>query len=301
MKHRIPATVHFHPGNLLMAMLLLITLLIASCEPEIVTKIKLPEEDPKLSVSAHLITSNQEHILFVGKSKPHNKPTDEFWNVNNAVVKISNGIKTVILQNLGEGKYSFQNADLPVVSGENYSLSVYAPGFVKEATATCTLPDDFDPMLQLTSLDSVKETDYTNYMVNLKLKDQAGTADQYRIMGKIFFLSEDTGDTTELILYAPQGKFSLFSDEGKDGQWLTSRMQYSMYSWEKEFFGKPLAVEITLLHTDRPYYLFHYPFVVKDYYPEENPFAEPVIIYSNIVNGYGIFCGAVSKTYRINL
>ncbi len=276
-------------------------LVLPSCEPEIVSKIDLPEEDPKLSISCYLIPSENEHILFVGRSKPHNKPTQPGWEVTNAVVKVSDGTKTVVLKNLGEGYYSFLNSELQILPGGSYTISAYAPGFTLEATGSCTIPEIFDPMLQFIAFDSVKNTDFTTYTLDFKVKDMAGTADQYRIMATMEYTVIGSSQIEEEYMYATQSKYNLFKDEGNDGGWFPVRFQTNFYQWGDETTVQPEAAIITVLRTDEPYFKFNYPFVVKNYYPDDNPFAEPVIIYSNITNGYGIFCGAVSKTYKINL
>ncbi|HRZ43532.1 MAG TPA: DUF4249 domain-containing protein [Bacteroidales bacterium] len=270
-----------------------------SCEPEIVTKIDIPEEDPKLSVSAYLIPSDTIHQIYIGKSKPHNVPTDESWEVENAVATISDGSTTVTLTKAGLGYYQFSQDDLEIVPGKKYQFSAYAPGFKQSVHSSCVVPALFDPKLEVTSIDTVTTSEMTSWAVNFKIMDNPGTVDFYRIVGTMEFIDTTTFEIIHMPMSPAQPRFSMFDDAGRDGAWIPLRFDGYNYEWMGQGSGlKLVSINIDVLRTDEPYYKFHYPFVVKQYYPDDNPFTEPVIIFSNITNGYGVFCSAVKKSYR---
>lgn len=288
-----------HPISILTILFLLLASLFYSCEPEIVTKIDLPEEDPKLSVSAYLIPSDTMHMIYIGKSKPHNVPTSENWSVKNAVATITDGNTTITLDNLGEGYYGFSQGDLQITPGKKYDFNAYAPGFSKSVTSSCVIPGIFDPALQVVSIDKTKSDETTIYQVTFKIKDNPGTADLYRVAGNMEFIDTNTLEITNIPMSPGQPRFSMFDDVGRDGSEIQLRFDGYEYTWMGQGSGlKLVSINLDVFRTDEPYYKFHYPFVVKQYYPDDNPFAEPVIIYSNITNGYGVFCSAVKKSYR---
>ncbi|MFO7721732.1 MAG: DUF4249 family protein [Bacteroidales bacterium] len=275
-------------------------MLISACEPEVVTTIDLPEEDPMLAISAYLLPSNAAHNVFIGKSKPNNKPTDSYWEVENAVVTVSDGLKSVTLKNMGGGYYSFLQTDLEVLHGMTYHITAYAPGFAKVARGTCTVPDDFDPQVQVIAFDSVVLQDSRKYSLDFKFRDVPGEGDCYRVYVRFKMYSYIEQDTSTWTPWSNQAKYKLFTDKGVDGEWFNIKLSITNSTiWDSERY--PVGYEIVIMRVDEHYYKFHYPFVVYDYYPDDNPFAEPFIIYSNIENGYGIFAAAIEKKYLFNL
>ena len=280
--------------------LLISASMLVGCEPELVTTVDLPTEDPKLVVSAYLIPREQLHVIYISPSSPNNKPVQYGEGVDNAVVTVSDGDKKVTLTKMYNGFYFFEDIDLHVLPGKQYHLGTYAPGFPHDISATCTIPEDFNPQMEVLSVDSrITGSNLVLYTVNVRFRDVPGKGDFYRISCHALVTSDpDPIDTIYQTMYTPGSEPCLFTDEGKDGQWFQFSFTYEHYPYSGESVE---GFALTILRTDEPYYKFHYPFVVLDYYDDENPFGEPAIIYTNIQNGYGIFAGAVEKRYRINL
>ncbi|MDN4164406.1 DUF4249 domain-containing protein [Cytophagales bacterium LB-30] len=86
-------------------------------------------------------------------------------------------------------------------------------------------------------------------------------------------------------------------DDSFDGKQYTLRLMVPDYS-AYEYEGVRITNSINLKNISEEYYLF-----VRSYnnhtYNEGNPFAEPVSVYSNITNAYGIFAGF--GEYRMEL
>lgn len=279
-------------------------LILFGCEPELVTKIKLPDEDPKLALSAFLIPGDTIHMVFLGGSQPNNKPSQNQWFVTNGMIEISDGSKKIQMQNLGNGMYGFNKDELKIESGKTYSVRAWSSGFPKEISAGCTIPDDFNPMTELVSFDSVRDVndpDHLLYNIEIRFRDVQGTRDYYRVQAfsrVVEYINNVPADTLSWYMYSPNSQPHLITDEGKDGKWFNLKLTADLFNYEDMVF-KLIDFEINVLRVDEAYYKFHYPFVVSGFY-EDNPFGEPTIVYSNVKDGYGVLAGAVKKTLRIN-
>jgi hypothetical protein len=273
------------------------------CEPELVTSIELPEEDPKLAVSAFLIAGDTMHVLLLGGSQPNNTTNNQDPFVKNGVVKLIHGTDSIPLINLGDGLYGFSSSMLPIVPGGTYTLYAFAPGYEKAITATCTIPGSFDPQFQFKSVEMGKPSEWgIPYNVEISFTDIAGSSDYYRVFA--YANVERTGqfgehDTVSLMMYSPESQPQLIKDAGKDGNTFPMKLSFELPTYEGETF-KLLSLDFTILRTDEAYYKFNYPFVVQGYY-EDSPFGEPTVIYSNVSNGYGVLAGAVRWSQRITI
>jgi hypothetical protein len=273
------------------------------CEPELVTSIKLPEEDPKLALSAFLVAGDTMHILFLGGSQPNNISGFQNPFVHNGVVKLIHGNDTMPLINLGDGLYGFTSSMMQILPGETYALIAWAPGYEYQISARCTIPGVFDPQFVFKSVEMGKPTDWgIRYDVEVSFKDIAGSKDFYRVFAYVNVERKDAfggHDTMTWMLYSPESQPQLIKDAGKDGNTIPLKLSFEMPNYEGESY-KILSFDFTILRTDEAYYKFNYPFVVQGYY-EDNPFGEPTVIYSNVTNGYGVLAGAVRWSQRITL
>jgi hypothetical protein len=269
------------------------------CEPELVTTIKLPEEDPKLVINAYMITGQEVNSIFLGRSIPNNSPNDGFPWVENGTVTISDGVNQIPLTHIENGYYEFDPLAMSILPGKTFTIRASAPGFKKEVSSTCTVPADFSPTLETTRLDSAKGTQMKSYSLYFKFRDIAGTKDFYRVEVEAICIDTMYQDTAYISMYAPQSQPVLFKDEGKDGEWFPFRFTADLYHMEGENLYM-VGYKISIIRTDEHYYKFHYPFLVQGYY-DDNPFGEPTIIYSNIINGYGVFAGGVKKSILVFL
>lgn len=270
-----------------------------ACEPELVTSIELPTEDRKLVVSAFLEYEQDTHLVFVGSSIPNNTTVTGDAFVTNALVTVSDGQQKVTLHHLERGSYGFSDNDLPIIPGKTYYLEVQAPGFEGKVLSNCIIPGDFDPHFELISIDSMNSDQENIYEIEFRFKDVQGSADYYRITPMAILTSSFFPDTMQWEMSSSSSRPKLFTDEGKDGQWIHFKATISLYESE-EYNQKAIGFEVGLFRTDAAYYKFHYPFVVGGYNGNnEGPFGEPSIIFSNITNGYGVFSGMVRKTLHI--
>ena len=89
-----------------------------------------------------------------------------------------------------------------------------------------------------------------------------------------------------------------FTDENKDGLVFSSSRTF-------QFWSDPQTRKLTALHlylavTDRAYYLYHES-LQQHRYAQDNPFAEPVLVYHNVTGGLGVFAAynQIQATYQV--
>ncbi len=64
--------------------------------------------------------------------------------------------------------------------------------------------------------------------------------------------------------------------------------------------SKSVTLNAYLLHTDRYYYEYHRS-VIRSTRAQDNPFAEPVLVYSNIQDGLGVFAAFDRQTVEVRI
>ena len=147
--------------------------------------------------------------------------------------------------------------------------------------------------------------DQTQYVGLLTYQDPPGVSNQYQLACKIG-IKDDAGTINwdENSLYVPDVDDSfydrswgalLWSDKYSDGKEVEIRFVF--YSEYPEF-------DEGRRETETVYFMFYFQTINQEYYTYlksysrylesgggSDPFSEPVVIYSNVKNGYGIFAG----------
>jgi hypothetical protein len=94
---------------------------------------------------------------------------------------------------------------------------------------------------------------------------------------KIWFNSDD-------VIIEDQWQSAIFSDELIDGE--TYSLRFSIDKWS--LYGDSITVFFDLISIDRNAYLYYLSFA-RHMWNQGDPFAEPVVVYTNIENGIGVF------------
>jgi hypothetical protein len=293
--------------SLCIALFLIVTFIISSCEPEVVTTLNLPQEEPRLAISAILESGDTLHSVFLTQSVSYQQSGGPLMNeVSNGTITISDGDKSVILIHVGGAEYRFYDADMPVLSGKTYTITAEAPGFSNKAYGSCTIPDDFQPELEFVSMKKQGGQYEEYWQMGFRFRSVTPGDSYYRISGSVIAIpySKDSAHSHQKIeIYATGSNKELLHLESSTNQW--HDMTYQLW----DYFGMevydslvPTDAEFRIYRTDEAYYKFHYPFIVNGYWGSDgNPFAEPTIIYTNITNGYGIAAGVIQKTVKLPL
>lgn len=203
--------------------------------------------------------------------------------------------------------------------GQTYTLRGRLPGF-EAVESQLTMPSR--PTITRASYTKRSPTDYGQQRgrLALTLQDEAATADYYVVAGTVYdtrgnvygSLTSDDNDDTEF--GSVQGAFTLsalysgyynslvpYPDTNVNGQPINLSTDVVL----SVIYGGinppvPAYVELTVLNLTADAYKFYQS---RQRYgdTQDNPFAEPAPLYSNIRNGYGFFGGIAVATYRIPL
>ncbi|MBX0292277.1 DUF4249 domain-containing protein [Hymenobacter sp. HSC-4F20] len=203
--------------------------------------------------------------------------------------------------------------------GHTYTLRGRLPGFeAVESQLTMPLP----PRIARATYVSRAPTDYGQQRgrLTLTLHDEAATADYYVVVGTVYdtrdniygtLLSDDTDNTefgsvgetfTLSTLYnGYYNSLAPYPDSNVNGQQInlsTDVVISGAYGGLNP--PVPAYLELMVLNLTADAYKFYQS---RQRYEDtqDNPFAEPAPLYSNIRNGYGVFGGMAAATYRIQL
>ncbi|WP_138995299.1 DUF4249 domain-containing protein [Larkinella sp. C7] len=299
--------------------------LVAEIDPS-----KLPPIDRKLVVNGYL--SPQDTVLAVSVSSSQTVlgdiVTDSVNTVLNATVTLASEGKTVPLAfDPALRVYTADARQLPVLVGKTYTLQVEAPGF-ETVSSSCTIPANI-PVSEL-RLDSSQSyvgpglDPIWQYNVRAIWQDPVGQTNYYRVAGYGECLNwpprfpEAHIDTTGskvlmrgLIGFGRQDQY--ISDQNQDGQLLLSvrgdvplNFDYSYYDSTRQMtyagsyaFSKPLTIRVSVLQVDENYFTYHRA-RQQQRQSQNNPFAEPVLMPTNIQGGLGCF-GAYNRSTMVKL
>jgi hypothetical protein len=227
--------------------------------------------------------------------------------VSNATVEISdNNAQWVKLKyDTAYKRYFIPQADFPVKEGKTYYIRASAPGF-ETVSASCTVPYLRETNFNLVFEESINDVHYgeiynwLHYHGFFEWNDYPGEDNYYMFCDKYFskhYLhhfdwdngehSEDTASFYDwYFLWDMNDKRCIYTDNGQDGK------KMSVFMMD----GLPGVFETTLLQTDKNCYLFEKS--AMDYDDTFNSFTlEPLQLYSNVKNGYGVFGAFVMKEY----
>jgi len=282
--------------NIKLSFIIILSIILYSCE-KTVDNVDVPQQEPKLVVHCYISPEDSIINAYVYLSVPifSYYDLDNYTPVTNAIVKISDFSNEAQLLYNGFDRYTISANSFPILPGNNYRLSVSAPGYTS-VEGFCKVPLYMNQTLQLLSVDSVKIDDYNyEYKYKTQFIDNNGEGDFYRIAGNmviVYTYDSMYADTFSNILYPKYGQ-EYFSDKTKDGEKILSELNYYKYYYEDKINSEEEIISLCfiLLTTDEHYYKFH---KSLSNYTGDDPFSEPTIVYSNIENGLGVF-GAYRK------
>lgn len=219
----------------------------------------------------------------------------------------------------GDDGYYHSDTMLPK-EGETYSVKVTAPGYEEEVFARDYLP----AMVPLKSLSSTLidssfhtwndyytdlpvETGHIEGFIDLTIQDPPGVSNFYNL--QVYMVErrlQDREDSTSWYFRRKPVNYSvtdattevtsmrggaLLSDQFFDGMEHKLKIRYD--EWDDKPVIDTFYVELISL-TEAGYL---YRRSIEDYQEAQgDPFSEPVLVYSNIENGFGIFAGYSSYT-----
>lgn len=231
-----------------------------------------------------------------------------------ATVVISDGVSSATLPyNSREQVYALPARQFPIKAGTTYSLTV--TDGKRSAQASCTVPPEQVPIKEYT-LDTALVTGLsrrdTSLILSFTWNDLAGKENYYRVKAfelfeysvvKIDTITQATKEARTLgrsyFRWVGTSSRNVFqNDTNLDGTLFSSpqgRKPKEGLQYLASLTGGPVKPErgpenkgtfLLLLNTDSHYYRFHRSVQQAG---EDNPFAEPALVYTNVKGGLGVF------------
>jgi hypothetical protein len=273
----------------------------------------LPQTDSKLVIACFI--SPQDTILSakVTETKVLIGSTGDIRNdIKNATVKLSDGVKTVqLFYSASLGYYRILPKELPIIVGKTYSIDVSTPDG-RKVNATTTVPNNV-PIKEI-KVDSSSNTSgfggnqvvNTSYTVKVIWQDIANATNFYRALSvyDVIYNIPDPKNAKNIIqsLVSTIVDLRTLDDKDTDGQLLSLSREYQPNNVGANIQGNQIElgkrldkIRVGLFQTDINYYNYHTS--LRKQRENNNPFAEPVLLFTNINGGFGCF-GAYNATWQ---
>jgi hypothetical protein len=278
-------------------------LLFQACETDITDSVNINTK-PDLVVTSFISPQDTALEVRVSKSRPvvGKVISTEESLVRDAIVRIARGSQSVLLTYDQQRRlYRAKASLLPVVAGQTYSLQVTTPDHYA-VTGSCTVPSTEGVAVTELRHNTRKETwwdgnEYEEHTLSFKWQDAPGRENYYHFVLERAYEDPQTHFRHRDVLYGEDK--TLYSDENKDGLVFSSSANYAILPGQPD--PRPADLNLYLAVTDRAYYLYHQS--LQQYQDANgNPFAEPVLVYSNVTGGLGLFAAynQLKATYRRN-
>ncbi len=273
--------------NIKILAIVILSVTLTSCE-KVVTNVDLPDAEQQLVIQSFISPQDDITKVWVSLSTPvfSETPYDiEEDFLDNATVVISDGAtsKTLVFKN-SKNYYYISSLDFPIVAGKTYTLNVSTPDG-KKCDAMCTVPLSNPLSFELVSIDTNTYDDDYGFL-KTRFKDISGEKNYYRVFA--YDKRPHAGDTIYNELYPEYGN-EVFTDINNDGNWLNQTFH---------FYNNIKILVFNILNVDKHYYSYHKSVIGNE---DGNPFSEPVIVYSNVNNGLGVFCAYNSLSEEIDV
>ncbi len=261
-----------------------------SCEKE--ANIKVPNQEAKLVVTCFISPIDTDVVVNLSLSKPiYAQSTNA--TVNDATVILSNGVNSIVIpyKNNTQGVYRASLSSFAISYNTSYYLTVNTPDG-KSVSASTTVPPSQFPNFTVSQSVMTNANNNQTFNISCSVDDISGTNNYYRLTSanRQFDATTQT-DTSTTSDY----DVKFFNDSQHDGQTInasTSNFNYSSGSVPNYYRAR----RVILINCNKDYYLYNST-ALNSGLSSDNPFGEPVIIYSNINGGYGCF-GAYTARYK---
>lgn len=266
---------------------------LASCEKRI--PFDDPGAEPRITVNS-LIEPTDSMYFYVSKSASILNP-DEIEVITNAQVEIfENGNFIGNAISFIDGDYFIQHT--PQV-GSEYTVKVAADGLTS-VEATTSIPTE--AQLDFISMEEVETIEGDiRYEITMDLHDAPGenfyvlrlgqeSSWDNSIYDQLFYSNEPVFINRNEENYYWEG--ALFDDATFDGSTYRIKIQVGYYDPDFDY------LKLFLINASEDHFKYRQSY---DAYYESNgdPFAQPVQIYGNVENGYGVFAGHVTTVVPV--
>ena len=294
--------------------LILSQLLLFSCESLIkeIDPSFLPETDSKLVVACFI--SPQDTILAAKVTETKlliGTTGDVREDITNASVSLSDGSKSIrLIYSSKLGYYRALPSELPILVGKTYTITASTPDG-RKVNASTTVPN-LIPIKEV-KIDSTMVNDFqqgnrvtnTEYDVKVIWQDKAGETNYYRAISEFTFIYRIGDPISKKVINTVVSTIidlRTIDDKDADGKLLSLNRAYLPTNIGGNIQGQDAnlktrldKIKVGLFQTDIHYYNYHTS--LRRQRENNNPFAEPVLLYTNINGGFGCF-GAYNATWQ---
>ncbi|MFO8055364.1 MAG: DUF4249 domain-containing protein [Bacteroidales bacterium] len=260
-----------------------------SCE-KTVDNADLPEEGSKLVVHSYAMEGTDTLFASLSYSEPifsGNGPA-EIPDLDKADVRLIKGSHHYPFTYDSVSDHFYLATDIH--KGKTYGLRASTPDFPfveGETTVPYQAPSDLDLVKQ----ELVSNEFEDNIVLTFEFTDIANEANYYRLLLYKYEQQGPTINDSTWQLYnwvwGNNQRLNVFTDDKHEGKKIRKRASINVFQGHQR-------IRIVLLSTDKHYFLYHDKLNKAEM---ENPFSEPVIPYSNMENGLGVFA-AYTKTSK---
>lgn len=290
--------------NSILFVSIIIALLTASCEDFFISEVEPPEglKEQKLVVHSYISPQADSVEVSVTLSKPifgAENQGDVYVLVNDAQVVLKNMSTQQSIRlpyHAERGRFMVSKADFPVVAGETYILDV-SDSEGRQTSATCHVPKNISGEIENIQYKmKVSELEKSS-QITFEFTDNADETNFYNAIAKLKYRMPDS-DSLNMLTYS----FDLFSDLNQNGEKIIvkSNEHYVFFGYQTNAAIEPVEAEVILYSIDKNYYDYERTRRAQLNAEDMGPFAEPVVITSNIANGIGVFC-AYTKSSAVRL
>jgi Domain of unknown function (DUF4249) len=258
---------------------------------------QLPSTDSKLVLSCYISPQDTVIAAKVTETKTVISTGGTRADITNATVKISDGTKTVqLVYDNNLLYYRVLPSQMPIVVGKTYTMTVSTPDG-RSVSAKSTVPSPISiKEIKVDSGTSVtirklNAQEVKEYYFKLIWQDVAGSADYYRGFGFVQGIFKDRNNSSAQRTDGVD--FTSTDDKNSDGQLLALSVTYQPARNATQATIQKLTVG--LFHSDIHYFNYHES--LRKQRGNSNPFAEPVLLYTNVEGGFGCF-GAYNATWK---
>lgn len=266
-------------------------LFFAACEKT--AEIELPQSDPMIAIFGFVEAGKNVEIKVEEVVAIFGKKRVDPYAISGALVLLKEGSNSYLLTEDPSipGTYTFPGG-LQGEAGKSYQLEVSAAGF-PSVKASCTVPTYLPSAVKHNYVAVPDPNEFTDSVrrIGFTWADQAGQENYFRVTALATF----SQFSTSIVEYSDKN----IEDDAKDGQELYSGLGY-FYNQNSGGAMTDLEVDFELIALDVNAYKYLRTFDVA-YISYDNPFAEPVIMYSNIEGGIGVFGGVNRRFFNVKI
>ena len=284
--------IHSFTHSKLAITLIISQLAIISCNSFVTTidPSDLPSTDSKLVLACYISPQDTVISAKVTETKTILGTGGTRDDIKNATVKLSDGTKTVsLIYSTDLQYYRALPSQMKIEVGKTYSIVVSTPDG-RQVSASATVPSPVN--IKEIKLDSgvavnisrnFNARDVKEYYIKLIWQDVAGSVDFYRGFGLAQGIFTDRNNST--VSRIDGIDFTSTDDKNSDGQLLALNVTYQPSRNSTKATLQKLTVG--LFHADINYFNYHES--LRKQRSNNNPFAEPVLLFSNVKGGFGCF------------